>query len=96
MVQKAFDTVSDTMKVHMLQELLRDIRTIYDQHACHVWQKVIELPHEQYSFDFMQQLNTSLHQEWHKVAVSETGSLIVQNIFENCVENEKVSVGLSF
>jgi hypothetical protein len=29
---------------------------------------------------------------WHEVALGETGSLVVQNIFENCVEEEKVCV----
>ena len=28
---------------------------------------------------------------WHEVALGETGSIIVQNIFENCLEEDKVS-----
>jgi hypothetical protein len=27
---------------------------------------------------------------WHEVALGETGSLVVQNIFENCLEDDKV------
>jgi len=27
---------------------------------------------------------------WHEVALGETGSLVVQNIFENCLEEDKV------
>jgi hypothetical protein len=38
----------------------------------------------------MVKVNEALEGMWHEVALGETGSLVVQNIFENCVEEEKV------
>jgi hypothetical protein len=39
----------------------------------------------------MKYVNEALRGMWHEVALGETGSLVVQNIFENCLENDKVS-----
>src|SRR6185312_14704464 len=36
-------------------------------------------------------VNEALRGMWHEVALGETGSLVVQNIFENCLEEDKVS-----
>lgn len=33
---------------------------------------------------------------WHEVALGETGSLVVQNIFENCLEADKVRKLMAF
>lgn len=38
----------------------------------------------------MKYVNEALRGMWHEVALGETGSLVVQNIFENCLENDKV------
>jgi hypothetical protein len=35
-------------------------------------------------------VNEALRGMWHEVALGETGSLVVQNIFENCLEEDKV------
>ena len=40
----------------------------------------------------MKYVNEALRGMWHEVALGETGSLVVQNIFENCLENDKVSL----
>lgn len=43
----------------------------------------------------MKYVNEALAGLWPDVALGETGSLVVQNIFENCLEEDKVcySVG---
>ena len=40
----------------------------------------------------MKYVNEALRGMWHKVALGETGSLVVQNIFENCLEEDKVCI----
>lgn len=39
----------------------------------------------------MKYVNEALNGMWPEVALGETGSLVVQNIFENCLEEDKVS-----
>jgi hypothetical protein len=39
----------------------------------------------------MYHVNSALKGRWAHVALDETGSLVIQNIFENLTENEKVS-----
>ena len=38
----------------------------------------------------MKYVNEALRGRWSEVALGETGSLVVQNIFENCLEEDKV------
>jgi hypothetical protein len=59
--------------------------------ACHVWQKLFELRWTGNPPQIMKYVNEALRGMWHEVALGETGSLVVQNIFENCLENDKVS-----
>ncbi|KAJ5145622.1 uncharacterized protein N7515_000186 [Penicillium bovifimosum] len=89
-VQKAFDCVSEEYKVIMVHELLRRIpETVVHRYACHVWQKLFELRWSGEPPQIMTKVNEALRGIWHEVALGETGSLVVQNIFENCVEEEK-------
>lgn len=44
----------------------------------------------------MKYVNEALRGMWHEVALGETGSLVVQNIFENCLEEDKVCAILAF
>ncbi|KAJ6188915.1 hypothetical protein N7519_003823 [Penicillium mononematosum] len=91
-VQKAFDCVSEEHKAMMVQELLRRIpETVVHRYACHVWQKLFELRWSGEPPQVMARVNEALRGMWHEVALGETGSLVVQNIFENCVEEEKQS-----
>lgn len=90
-VQKAFDCVSEEHKAIMIHELLRRIpETVVHRYACHVWQKLFELRWSGEPPQVMAKVNEALRGMWHEVALGETGSLVVQNIFENCVEEEKV------
>ncbi|KAL9620277.1 MAG: hypothetical protein Q9160_005176 [Pyrenula sp. 1 TL-2023] len=89
-IQKAFDSVPEKHKADMVRELLRRIPdTVIHRYACHVWQKLFELRWSGEPPQIMLKVNEALHGMWHEVALGETGSLVVQNIFENCVEEEK-------
>ncbi|RAK80466.1 Pumilio-family RNA binding repeat protein [Aspergillus fijiensis CBS 313.89] len=89
-IQKAFDCVPEEHKAVMVHELLRRIpETVIHRYACHVWQKLFELRWSGEPPQIMSKVNEALCGMWHEVALGETGSLVVQNIFENCVEDEK-------
>ncbi|KAL9607863.1 MAG: hypothetical protein Q9167_007267 [Letrouitia subvulpina] len=89
-VQKAFDAVPEDYKAMMVHELLRRIpETVIHRYACHVWQKLFELRWSDSPPQIMKYVNEALRGMWHDVALGETGSLVVQNIFENCVEEDK-------
>ncbi|OJJ44848.1 hypothetical protein ASPZODRAFT_160396 [Penicilliopsis zonata CBS 506.65] len=89
-IQKAFDCVPEEQKAAMVHELLRRIpETVIHRYACHVWQKLFELRWSGEPPQIMAKVNEALRGMWHEVALGETGSLVVQNIFENCVEDEK-------
>lgn len=90
-VQKAFDCVPEEYKATMVHELLRRIpETVIHRYACHVWQKLFELRWADSPPQIMRYVNEALRGMWHEVALGETGSLVVQNIFENCMEEDKV------
>jgi hypothetical protein len=90
-VQKAFDSVPEDYKAIMVHELLRRIpETVIHRYACHVWQKLFELRWTETPPKIMKYVNEALCGMWHEVALGETGSLVVQNIFENCLEEDKV------
>lgn len=90
-VQKAFDVVPEDFKAIMVHELLRRIpETVIHRYACHVWQKLFELRWSDSPPQIMKYVNEALRGMWHEVALGETGSLVVQNIFENCLEEDKV------
>ncbi|KAH7015300.1 armadillo-type protein [Ilyonectria destructans] len=89
-VQKAFDSVPENYKAIMVHELLRRIpETVIHRYACHVWQKLFELRWTESPPQIMKYVNDALRGMWHEVALGETGSLVVQNIFENCLEDDK-------
>ncbi|KAJ9625477.1 hypothetical protein H2204_010339 [Knufia peltigerae] len=89
-IQKAFDSVPEDHKAAMVRELLRRIPdTVIHRYACHVWQKLFELRWSGEPPQIMLEVNKALRGMWHEVALGETGSLVVQNIFENCIEEEK-------
>jgi Pumilio-family RNA binding repeat len=58
--------------------------------ACHVWQKLLEIRWSKSPPQYMKYVNEALRGMWPNIALSETGSLVVQNIFENCLEEDKV------
>ncbi|RAL62822.1 hypothetical protein DID88_004664 [Monilinia fructigena] len=74
-----------------------------DAFGCHVVQKAFDSVPEDYKAimklfelrwtesppQIMKYVNEALRGMWHEVALGETGSLVVQNIFENCLEEDK-------
>jgi hypothetical protein len=90
-IQKAFDSVPEYFKARMVEELLKKIpETVVHRYSCHVWQKLFELRWSDSPPEIMNEVNLKLAGIWHEVALGETGSLVVQNIFENCLEVDKV------
>ena len=91
-IQKAFDSVPEDYKAMMVSELLECIpETVVHRYACHVWQKLFELRWQDEPPQIMSHVNVALKGMWHEVALGETGSLVVQNIFENCLTEDKVN-----
>lgn len=89
-IQKALDCVNENMKKIVVEEMLETVtETIVHRYACHVWQKLFELRWEGTPPKFMDKVNENLKGMWAQVAVGETGSLVVQNIFENCTTDDK-------
>ncbi|EPX71857.1 RNA-binding protein Mcp2 [Schizosaccharomyces octosporus yFS286] len=89
-VQKAFDNIDEDIKYSMMEELFLTINeTIMHHYACHVWQKLFETRWFKYPVNVMDRVNIALKGKWHEVALGENGSLVVQNMFENCVEKDK-------
>ncbi|KAL1922837.1 uncharacterized protein VTP21DRAFT_9213 [Calcarisporiella thermophila] len=92
-VQKALDNVDEATKTSMVTEMFRKIpETITHKYASHVWQKIFEIRWSSSPPAVMTYVNNAIAGSWHKVALDETGSLVVQNIFENCSEQDKRSV----
>lgn len=91
-VQKAFDSVTEDYRAAMVHELLCRIpETVMHRYACHVWQKLFELRWTGDPPQIMPTVNAALRGQWERVAQGETSSLVVQNIFENCNDVDKVS-----
>ncbi|KAF9415754.1 hypothetical protein BGZ94_010408, partial [Podila epigama] len=89
-VQKALDNVDEGCKARIVTEMFRRIpETIVHRYACHVWQKVFEIRWTEAPPAVMTYVNNAVGGKWASVAVDETGSLVVQNIFENCAEHDK-------
>jgi len=96
-VQKAFDCVDEETKADMVTELLCRIpETISHRFACHVWQKLLETRWTGAAPVVMKYVNDALRGSWTDIALGETGSLVVQNIFENCLDEDKVPYGFGW
>jgi Pumilio-family RNA binding repeat len=90
-VQRAFEVVPTEYKAIMVHELLRIPETIFDCYAGRVWQKIFQLHWAEFIPRMMEYLNNAFSGKWHAVALIEQGSLVIQSIFENCIERHKVS-----
>src|SRR5437773_3474706 len=78
-IQKAFDCVDEEYKVAMVKELLCRIpETISHRLACHVWQKLLEIRWRGAPRVIMKYVNDALRGLWTKIALVETGILVVQ------------------
>jgi hypothetical protein len=89
-VQKALDVVTEEHKRMFVDELLHQISpTIHNKFAAHVWQKLFELRWRGTPPPIMPRVIVELKGQWKDIANGETGSLVVQNIFENTIDEHK-------
>ncbi|CAO3607865.1 unnamed protein product [Cunninghamella blakesleeana] len=89
-VQKALDYVDESTKAELVTELFDRIpETIIHKQACHVWQKVFEIVWKNHKVSVITHLHNALKGKWTRVALDETGSLVIQNIFENLSDIDK-------
>ncbi|ORZ16322.1 armadillo-type protein [Absidia repens] len=89
-VQKALDYVDEKTKAMLVTELFENIpETVTHKSACHVWQKIFEIRWVHHPVKVMAHMHEALKGRWTEVALDETGSLVIQNIFENLSEPEK-------
>lgn len=76
----------------MVTELFERVpETIIHKSACHVWQKIFEIRWVNHPVPVMTHVYQALKGRWAQVALDETGSLVIQNIFENLPEDDKVT-----
>ncbi|RCI01845.1 hypothetical protein CU098_004346, partial [Rhizopus stolonifer] len=90
-VQKALDYIQEESKADFCSELFFCVpQTITHKYACHVWQKVFELRWVHIPPPpVMKYVHAALQGQWAQVALDETGSLVIQNVFENLLEPDK-------
>ncbi|TPX31405.1 hypothetical protein SmJEL517_g05241 [Synchytrium microbalum] len=93
-VQKALDTVPETLKQALVNELLPHASsTLLHRFACHVWQRALEIKWTTCEApSIMRAANSAVAGRWHMVAADESGSLVVQCIFERRGEEERAAV----
>ncbi|KIO24612.1 hypothetical protein M407DRAFT_55065, partial [Tulasnella calospora MUT 4182] len=58
------------------------------EHASHVWSRIMELTWSPPAPPIFAYVNNALRGRWVELATHETGSLVVQHLFENCVEED--------
>ncbi|ORY91330.1 armadillo-type protein [Syncephalastrum racemosum] len=94
-LQKALDCADEQTRSDMISELFPSVLdTITHKHACHIWQKIFEMQWQNKDLapPVMMHVNETLQGQWTQVALNETGSLVIQHIFENLPESEKRTV----
>ncbi|KAG8981301.1 hypothetical protein FRB94_009367 [Tulasnella sp. JGI-2019a] len=88
-VQKALECEED-IRLFVLEELLLGdpALTLINKHASHVWSRIMELTWSAPAPPIFTFVNKALKGRWVELATHETGSLVVQHMFENCVEED--------
>lgn len=83
-VQKILDIIDEPLKMQLIQILAFHMpETIKHKFGCHVWQKIIQITWSTENSRFLYPLIQALKGQWSILANDESGSLIVQCIFEN-------------
>ncbi|KAH7100135.1 ARM repeat-containing protein [Auriculariales sp. MPI-PUGE-AT-0066] len=87
-LQKALDCDDETRLV-IVSELLHNdpATTLVNKHASHVFSKIMEINWQEPAPPIFSFFNNALRGKWASLACHETGSLVVQHVFEN-VEDE--------
>lgn len=85
-VQRALDAGED-LKLCIVEELMRCdlVMTLTSRNSVHVWAKVLEIKWSDPAFhrSLMGAINAAMAGRWASIAMQETGSIVVQNLFES-------------
>ncbi|KAG8897964.1 hypothetical protein FRB99_007766 [Tulasnella sp. 403] len=85
-VQKALECEEEIRLLVLSELLLGDPAvTLINKHASHVWSRIMELTWTPPAPPIFAYVNKALRGRWVELATHETGSLVVQHLFENCV-----------
>lgn len=92
-VQRVLDGGED-IKRQIVEELLTGhlLDTLTSRNAVHVWAKVLEIEWTDKTFrtKVLEFINKQVRGRWATIAMQETGSIVVQNLFESAGEGENV------
>ncbi|KAG8918543.1 hypothetical protein FRC00_012367, partial [Tulasnella sp. 408] len=89
MVQKALECDEEIKRLVLHELLIGDPAvTLINKHASHVWSRIMELTWSPPAPPIFAYVNNALRGRWVELATHETGSLVVQHLFENCVEED--------
>ncbi|KZV93703.1 ARM repeat-containing protein [Exidia glandulosa HHB12029] len=92
-LQKALDCDDETRLLIVSELLLKDpATTLINKHASHVFSKIMELTWSEPAPPIFAYFNNALRGKWASLACHETGSLVVQSIFENVEESAKEDI----
>ncbi|KAI8925267.1 armadillo-type protein [Entophlyctis helioformis] len=92
-MQKAIERMDEDIKTAIVSELLKCVtETFTHRFACHVWQRVFETRWMSEPPPIMSYIHATLKGNWAMIANDENGSLVVQCIFENCSDAEKMPI----
>lgn len=92
MVQRILDTSEDLQRQIVDELLSNDMFSNFTSRNCvHVWAKILEIKWRDAAFGrrVFESINGSMRGRWHQLATQETGSIIVQNLFESAREEDK-------
>lgn len=91
-VQRALDE-EEPLKKQIVEELLSRnlLESLTSRNSVHVWAKALEIRWTEDGFrrHVFQVINDAMAGRWADTAMQETGSIVVQNLFESAQEDEK-------
>ncbi|EJD54605.1 ARM repeat-containing protein [Auricularia subglabra TFB-10046 SS5] len=92
-LQKALDC-DDEIRIMIVSELLlKDpASTLVNKHASHVFSKIMELTWSDPAPPIFAYFNNALRGKWASLACHETGSLVVQHVFENIEDDAQEEI----
>lgn len=94
-LQKSLEIYPERFTNNLIEELIECLpATLMQRHSCHVWQKFFETRRKSLVDGIFDHFNKKMQGKWLQVSVSEMGSLVVQTIFENCKEKDKVRLNV--
>ncbi|CAO1632967.1 unnamed protein product [Parajaminaea phylloscopi] len=90
-VQRVLDE-GEALKQQVVEELLEGdlMSTLTSRNAVHVWAKILEIQWSDgaYRRKVFERIHRAMKGHWAAVAMQETGSIVVQNLFESADEDD--------